>query len=563
MNIDAFDDPFYYLANFRRVLAWLAQRYADLLDAEEQAFIAGFEQAPQASQALLVRMVMRKGEHFRESALAYAEIGCPRQAAQALLAAGWLQGQAPMSLAELFDVLRKAELLSCFTEQFARLGARAALRKAQLYDALSEWHEQQQPFAQWCPQHPEQVYSLQVRALCDRLRLMFFGNLRQGWSEFVLADLGVFRYESVSLDSASRALRHRHDLQQYLALHACRQALEQGADLHHSGRAIAALDSDNPWLLARRDKALFQIGQLHEKQQDWPAALQVYEQCTWPGARLRRIRVLERSGADALALALADSASAAIENAAEAQALQRIVPRLRRRLQLPVPARARAASVARLDLTLLLDATPASVEVRVRDHLHQDQAPVHYVENTLINSLFGLLCWPAIFAAVPGAFFHPFQSGPADLHQPDFHSRRAALFDACLGQLDDERWKASIRTCYAQKWGLQSPFVYWGALTPTLLEQALACLPAQHLRHCFVRLLEDIRHNRAGMPDLIQFWPEEGRYRMIEVKGPGDRLQDNQLRWLEFCALHQMPVEVCYVQYTVQYTGGAGAAECA
>ena len=39
------------------------------------------------------------------------------------------------------------------------------------------------------------------------------------------------------------------------------------------------------------------------------------------------------------------------------------------------------------------------------------------------------------------------------------------------------------------------------------------------------------------------------RYRMIEVKGPGDRLQDNQLRWLAFCEQHQMPVTVCYVQW--------------
>jgi hypothetical protein len=39
---------------------------------------------------------------------------------------------------------------------------------------------------------------------------------------------------------------------------------------------------------------------------------------------------------------------------------------------------------------------------------------------------------------------------------------------------------------------------------------------------------------------------------MIEVKGPGDRLQDNQLRWLEFCHEHQMPVAVCYVQWAEQ-----------
>jgi hypothetical protein len=36
---------------------------------------------------------------------------------------------------------------------------------------------------------------------------------------------------------------------------------------------------------------------------------------------------------------------------------------------------------------------------------------------------------------------------------------------------------------------------------------------------------------------------------MIEVKGPGDRLQDNQLRWIDYCAAHDMPVAVCYLQW--------------
>ena len=41
------------------------------------------------------------------------------------------------------------------------------------------------------------------------------------------------------------------------------------------------------------------------------------------------------------------------------------------------------------------------------------------------------------------------------------------------------------------------------------------------------------------------------RYRMVEVKGPGDRLQDNQLRWLQFCREREMPVAVCYVRWHV------------
>lgn len=74
----ALDDPFYYLNNFRTVLDWIGSRYDDLLQDEERAFLAAFAGLPREAQALLVRMVMRKGERFRESKLVYAEIGPTR-----------------------------------------------------------------------------------------------------------------------------------------------------------------------------------------------------------------------------------------------------------------------------------------------------------------------------------------------------------------------------------------------------------------------------------------------------------------------------------------------------
>ncbi|MCF5596802.1 VRR-NUC domain-containing protein, partial [Pseudomonas sp. PA-3-10C] len=83
------EDPLYYLHNFRQVLVWLGQRYADLLDAHEQHFIQQFDRLPLASQALLVRMVMRKGVHFRATKLHYLEIGCPHAAAGPLRELGW------------------------------------------------------------------------------------------------------------------------------------------------------------------------------------------------------------------------------------------------------------------------------------------------------------------------------------------------------------------------------------------------------------------------------------------------------------------------------------------
>ncbi|RON76691.1 nuclease [Pseudomonas chlororaphis] len=548
MTSNPLENPLYYLHNFQQVLAWLKLRYADVLSPEERSFIDDFSALAQPSQALLVRMIMRKGCHFRTSRLVYEEIGDTRAAVAPLVRLGWVDEQAPLTLEELFNLLQKAEILQVFRAEIEQPKA----RKSDWLAALAPLFDEPRSLGQWCPDLEDGVCSLMVMALCDRLRLMFFGNLHQDWSEFVLADLGIFTYEKVEFRDDARALRSRADVEGFLYLEDCRQHFESGAALEEVLASIQVFASDNPWLQRRRAKLLFLLGQHCERLAEWPLAAAIYQACADPGARARLIRVFERSGDYPQALALAEAAALAPHNAAEQQQLLRLLPRLRRKLGGPATPRGGTQPTLRLDLSLPRVDPALSVEFHVQAHLHEAQAPVHYVENSLINSLFGLLCWPAIFAPLPGAFFHPFQRGPADLLSEDFHSRRAELFQACLAELDDGRYAQTIRQRYLDKWGVQSPFVFWGALDEELLEQALACLPAEHLKHWFERLLQDIKANRAGMPDLIQFWPQQKTYRMIEVKGPGDRLQDNQLRWLEFCRQHQMPVAVCYVQWAEQ-----------
>ena len=73
--------PFYYLKNFELVLATILGRYADLLLENELKFIGEFTRAPLNSRALLVRLVMRRGDLFRASKVVYAEIGDTRAAA--------------------------------------------------------------------------------------------------------------------------------------------------------------------------------------------------------------------------------------------------------------------------------------------------------------------------------------------------------------------------------------------------------------------------------------------------------------------------------------------------
>ncbi|WP_315131410.1 VRR-NUC domain-containing protein [Achromobacter marplatensis] len=536
---------YYYLHNFQRALAWVADRYADLLDAGERRFLEDFQALPQASQALMVRMLMRRGPWFRACRLVYEEIASTQDAAAPLQALGWLDSDAPMTLDELFALHTKPELCRLLGDA----SVKPAARKADLLEALRARHDAPQPYAAWNPAADEPVWRVMVGDLCERLRLMFFGNLYQDWSEFVLADLGVFQYEAVPLEASSRAFQTRADVEGYLALHACRAALDEGAELDALLRAVDDCASQNPWLEKRRAKVLLRIGQACERAQDWAAAQRVYTRCAYPGARHRRIRVHERMAQYGEALALALQAQSAPESEEESQRVARMLPRLYRGAGQGAPARVAAPALLRTDLTLPRPAEPMPVEFVTRDHLHQDDAPVHYVENALINSLFGLLCWPAVFAPLPGAFFHPFQRAPADLDAPDFHQRRAALFNDCLGQLDTHAYRDVILQRYAEKSGVQSPFVFWGALSDTLLAQALDCLPAAHLKLYFTRLLRDVKTNRSGFPDLIRFWPAERRYELVEVKGPGDKLQDNQIRWLQYCVSYGMPVRVCHVSW--------------
>ena len=540
------DDPLYYLHNFRQVLQWVEQRYADLLDTHELAFIHAFAALDAPAQALLVRMVMRKGELFRSDRLEYAEIGDTLSALQPLQALGWVREPEQLSLEQLFALLRKDELASCF----AGLLSRPRAAKSDLLAQLKALALAPRPLSEWFAHAPVPIVQWCLQPLCDRIRLLFFGNLYQDWSDFVLADLGLLRFEQVPFSAGSRALQQRSEVDLAMALHQCAERLELGEEPALILQVLAGWRSDNPWLARRHARLLFALGQQCERLGEWDLALAVYAQSSHAQARIRQVRVLERSErweqAHTLALQLAESPG----NALEVQALQRMLPRLVRKLGGPPQPRRRVTPAQVIELELPREHAALGVEEAVRQHLQRAGGQVHYVENTLLNSLFGLLCWDAIFAPVPGAFFNPFQAAPQDLHDCDFRLRRTAQFDACLGRLDDGSHHQAILDCYAAKHGLQSPFVFWQMLDEALLAQALACLPAAHLKQCFLRLLQDIRNNRAGMPDLIQFWPEQGGYRMVEVKGPGDRLQDNQLRWLAFCAEHGLPVAVCHVRWS-------------
>ena len=125
-----------------------------------------------------------------------------------------------------FELLQKPEI----TRVFALSGAERSARKADQLAALRERHEGCHRFTAWYADAGDQDYHILSKPLCDRLRLIFFGNFHQDWSEFVLSNLGIYRYEKVEFSPAARGFRSRRDIDDYLRI----TVENRGSDLHLS-----------------------------------------------------------------------------------------------------------------------------------------------------------------------------------------------------------------------------------------------------------------------------------------------------------------------------------------
>jgi hypothetical protein len=542
--------PDYYLTNFRFLVDWVWERYVDLLTLDEQQFIQSFRQLDHEAQCLLVRLSSRKGPLFRRDKLHYSEITSIDQAAQQLVESMLLQTHTPIDLGVLANSLTKPELLALFAPQLAGL---KHARKEMLVQALAAQLIEPRSWADWTDNRFGNAWYLDNQTIISNLLLLFFGNAYQDLTEFVLQDLGLFRYENYSIDHQHRLFKSREELEQYQQLVQLREQLATDGSIDTLIRIAGQLPGQcaNEKLQRRRAKLCNQIAYGFERAEEHAIAMALYEQSHLPPARERRIRLLEKQGKyteawDLLALLLEHPL-----DEQELQVARRMAPRLAKKLNLTFAKHAPAVTCTHhLELQQILDeqGNALRVEEVVRLALDSADAPCVYAENALLGGLFGLWLWPEMFRGIESAFANPFQAAPLDMYQENFVANRPGI--ARLHELlETDQYHHVLRQTWSEKQGIANHFVNWSFLTSDLLDIALQSIPASHLKLIFERLLFDIKNNRSGLPDLIQFYPAQNTYRMVEVKGPGDRIQDNQQRWLDYFALHRISAEVCYVRW--------------
>jgi len=535
--------PDYYRTNFHTLIAFVDETYGELLSVDERAWLVAIRQCSKAAQSLYIRLLSRKALAFRQSRLNYPEIDDLPAAAQELAATPLASNTAPEALAILLSCYTRPELNKLLAiRQFK------ALPRAELVDALTTEDSDKnrsilQVSDQWlCVTGHEKWL---VFSLC------FFGNPYQNTSEFVLRDLGMVRYESYSFDTDSRAFKSRKQIDAHLRYSECTILFDM-IDLRDAD-ALLNLASELPQsfsgdanLHRRVDRLRHRIARQLERLDQSEAALALYRLSERPPSRERQVRLLLAQGDNRDAGELCNRMLDAHLNDAELQFAERTLRKIaimegrsvKRQTRIPLP-------VTRL----LLHRDAGRVE-QVARHFYSRCGDCYEVENSLVNSVLGLFIWDILFMPVPGAFFNPFQSAPADFNDPDFCRTRQAVIDKRFKEFAlPERFANRIRSNFNLKQGIANRMVNWEKLTKPLLMRSLERIPAADWQVMFQRVLADMRENRKGLPDLVLF-PAAGGYEFIEIKGPGDALQAHQRRWMQYFVTHDIPCRVVHIRWS-------------
>ncbi|XP_054858094.1 fanconi-associated nuclease 1 [Eublepharis macularius] len=173
-------------------------------------------------------------------------------------------------------------------------------------------------------------------------------------------------------------------------------------------------------------------------------------------------------------------------------------------------------------------------------------------EGTTFGTLYGLLMWDILFMdGVPDVFRNPYQSSPLDLYTDSFYENRKEAIESRLRLLRDAspetlaEWIGDVWN--AQK-GKAAALVNWDRFSSLEQAQSLVrCFGGPFLSGVCQRLSKDLRHCRGGLPDLVVWRMEDHQFKVVEVKGPNDRLSPKQMLWLAELQRLGAAVEVCHV----------------
>lgn len=441
-----------------------------------------------------------------------------------------------------------------------------------------------------------------------RVQRLFFLNGEQDLSAFLLSDLGLIKFPDYTCTITQPIFQSRSDLLQYEEAVAVAQIMDESLDENRAEVVIRCIDASHErmqtsfreetrssgcgspsaffsrfsasWVYS---KVLFLGVSIFERERRYEDAIRLLKEL------LRRITCDSRRGYWTLRLSVDlehvgrvnESLSVAEEGvldpwvrAGSRMALQRRVLRLGkppRRWKMP----SYANSVKRTIKEVSIRGRPLTSETGSKNLFYGydgglcgvEQLALQYYagegggwqgvhsESGIWMTVFGILMWDAIFAVVPDVFRSRFQMAPLDLHTDDFYVARNNLIESQLQKIQEGMAEEMLITSWQSHVGTACQGVSWNQHSLSDLRAVVSCIGGCCLASLCRHLALDYRSWSSGMPDLL-LWRfhggdrDGGEAKLVEVKGPKDRLSEQQRAWILILMDCGFDVEVCKVSPT-------------
>lgn len=142
------------------------------------------------------------------------------------------------------------------------------------------------------------------------------------------------------------------------------------------------------------------------------------------------------------------------------------------------------------------------------------------------------------------------QTAPLDLETDSFYLVRKDQIESHLKKIHDGMAEEILIASWESHQGTACRGVNWDRHTLSDLRAAVGCVGGPCLALVCRHLGQDYRSWSRGMPDLL-LWRFHDEYqaeaKVVEVKGPRDRLSEQQRAWLLFLMDCGFNTEVCKV----------------
>ncbi len=536
----------YYLSNFLSLIDFVHKQYDDILKKEERLFIKKFKKLPKPAAMLYVRLISRSAVLFRLDKLNYPEIKDPLKAAKTLAREGFLVIDGDFELEDHLRLFTKPDLIDFLKSLEAE--AKTSWPRARAVEEVESYYESE--FFDWVNNDHTTLLPLGEEIVL-LFRLLFFGNLEQNLSDFILEDIGVLRYEKYRTTKKDRFFENRKVIDETYKLIELQGELyfarEAGDEFEVETLMKKVLKVKSKHLKRKKEKLCRMAGQFFEKQKDFERALFYYKKSSLPPARERAVRVLDKLGEEKKALSFCEKIGRDPIDDSEKDFYLMYKEKLKRKLGRDYKKQER--EVFYTEELKVPNPKGTKIEPWTLAQIEKSGLKGFYVENYLWTSLYGLIFWDIIFKSKPGAFYNPFQRGPNDLYSEDFYLSRKSEIDKRIKWIGNKDWAVKVLDTYDEKKLTANYLVRWKQVKKSDVKKVLSKVPSEHIKAVMERMSKSLRHHSAGFPDLFTYHPRKKEYCLVEVKGPGDQLQQSQKRWLRYFKEREIPCKVLKVVY--------------